>query len=312
MERIIRKDLDGNDIIIDDNTNWENISRDYKLSEDFMREFQDKLDWFTASSCQILSEDLMRELIEKNVYLNWRFISTHNQQLSEDFMREFQDKFNWINVLLTRLLTEDLIKEIFKNKTKPWIRISKYQILSENFIKEFKDKVVWKHISACQSLSESFIEEFKDYVDWKNIANHQYLSKEFREKYELDKYITQTNWLYKDTSFKKNVIIKNGRFECYDDYFIAYEPISIYDYGCYKDGVVERHADHTTKLISFGLCVYSCDVIKTLRIKSFNIVKVRYEDIARLFNRRAYNRRLGIRCNDKNLCFVRCAKIERG
>jgi hypothetical protein len=42
-----------------------------------------------------------------------------------------------------------------------WIYISYFQKLSEDFIREFKDKVSWDHISASQKLSEDFIRKFK-------------------------------------------------------------------------------------------------------------------------------------------------------
>ena len=47
---------------------WEVISNSQKLSEDFIREFQDKVDWGAIS-----------------IYPN----------LSEDFIREFQNKVRW-------------------------------------------------------------------------------------------------------------------------------------------------------------------------------------------------------------------------
>ena len=50
-----------------------------------------------------------------------------------------------------------------------WFIISQNQTLSENFIREFKDKVDWYWISVYQKLSENFIREFKDRVYWKEI-----------------------------------------------------------------------------------------------------------------------------------------------
>ena len=38
--------------------------------------------------------------------------------------------------------------------------------LSEDFIREFKDKVSWHNNSAWQKMSESFIREFQDKVNW--------------------------------------------------------------------------------------------------------------------------------------------------
>ena len=50
-----------------------------------------------------------------------------------------------------------------------WEQISRIQLLSESFIREFSDKVDWFWISSYQILSESFIREFSDKVDWNDI-----------------------------------------------------------------------------------------------------------------------------------------------
>ena len=66
-------------------------------------------------------------------------------------------------------------KETYKNNT-----------FSENFIREFQDKVYWGWISQCQKLSEEFIREFQEKVDWNLISEYQKLSeyfiKEFQDK----------------------------------------------------------------------------------------------------------------------------------
>ena len=47
--------------------------------------------------------------------------------------------------------------------------ISHRQTLSEDFIREFQDKVDLENISSYSTLSEDFIREFQDKVDWKLI-----------------------------------------------------------------------------------------------------------------------------------------------
>ena len=42
-----------------------------------------------------------------------------------------------------------------------WDEISRYQKLSEDFIREFEDYVDWYEIRHNQNLSEDFIKEFK-------------------------------------------------------------------------------------------------------------------------------------------------------
>jgi hypothetical protein len=58
-----------------------------------------------------------------------------------------------------------------------------FQKLSEDFIREFKDRVDWYYISKCQKLSESFIREFQDKVDWDNILVYQKLFEEFKKEF---------------------------------------------------------------------------------------------------------------------------------
>jgi hypothetical protein len=64
-----------------------------------------------------------------------------------------------------------------------WNKISCQEGLSEDFIKEFKDKLDWHYISRCQILSESFIEQFKKKVDWNAISICQKLSHNFIKKF---------------------------------------------------------------------------------------------------------------------------------
>ena len=73
--------------------------------------------------------------------------------------------------------SEDFIRE-FQDKVY-WHWISKYQKLSESFIREFQEKVDWVWISQCQKLSEEFIREFQDKVYWNLISEYQKLSEDF-------------------------------------------------------------------------------------------------------------------------------------
>ena len=61
------------------------------LSEEFIRENQNKIDWDYISCYQKLSEDFIREFQDK---VDWNWISEY-QKLSVKFIREFQNKMNW-------------------------------------------------------------------------------------------------------------------------------------------------------------------------------------------------------------------------
>ena len=74
-------------------------------------------------------------------------------------------------------MTEDEIRLAIKNNQPiNWYYISSRQKLSEEFIREFVDKVNWFYISESQKLSNKFIKKFKDKVNWNYISREQKLS----------------------------------------------------------------------------------------------------------------------------------------
>ena len=81
-----------------------------ELSEDFIREFQDKLNWGNISYCQKLSENFIREFQHK---VDWEYISL-GQKISEDFVREFKYKIHWHNICRNYHLADELSEEFFK------------------------------------------------------------------------------------------------------------------------------------------------------------------------------------------------------
>jgi hypothetical protein len=87
---------------------WNKVSRQPDLTEDFIREFQDHLDWEVISAQNTLSEDFIREMKDK---VDWNEISMR-EDLDEDFIREFQDRVNWCYV--SDSVWEDLSPEFRK------------------------------------------------------------------------------------------------------------------------------------------------------------------------------------------------------
>jgi hypothetical protein len=72
--------------------------------------------------------------------------------------------------------------------SKLWHQISR-MLLSDNFIRTFKQKLDWKWITAHQPLNENFIEEFQSYVDWNEISQSQNLSESFIREFQ-----NKVNW----------------------------------------------------------------------------------------------------------------------
>jgi hypothetical protein len=177
-----------------DRADWGDVFRRQKLSEDFIREFKDKVGWNVIVQKQTLSDDFISDFQE---HLPWDYISCY-QKLSKDSIIKFQNKLDWDYISSRQDLSENFIKE-FQNKVN-WSCISRGQKLSENFIREFKNRVNWKCISGYQTLSEDFIKEFKDRVDWEVIFEKQVLSKKFIDEF---KNYSPTAKLDFDTIFEK-------------------------------------------------------------------------------------------------------------
>jgi hypothetical protein len=91
-------------------------------------------------------------------------------------------KRNWNNISKYQILSEDFIRK-FKNKVN-WEYISQYQKFSKDFIREFQDKVNWSMISTYQKFSEDFIREFQDKVNWRRVSKCQKFSEDFIREFQ--------------------------------------------------------------------------------------------------------------------------------
>ena len=104
--KFLNKELDTNYKSLDD-VDWESISIEQKLSDDFIRKFQDYIDWYWVSIYQKLSEEFILEFQGK---INWFLISRY-QKLSENFIKAFQFKLDWDWVLNYQKLSPEFINE---------------------------------------------------------------------------------------------------------------------------------------------------------------------------------------------------------
>lgn len=137
-------------------------------------------DWFVT---KYLHEDETKICIS-------RLIKT--QKLSESDIQSImimQESSKIIRCIIKyQCMSESLIREMLHIHNDPIIEngselIWYYQVVSEDFIREFKDRVNWYYISMSQILSEDFIREFEDNVVWYNIRKYQILSREFLEEF---------------------------------------------------------------------------------------------------------------------------------
>ena len=249
-------------------------------SENFIREFQYRVNWHDISTYQTLSEDFIREFKDR---VNWHCVSAC-QKLSENFIREFEDSVDWYNISKYQKLSENFIRE-FQDYV-DWANISCYQKLSEDFIRKFKDRVNWHCVSIYQKLSENFIREFQNNVSWYNISKYQKLSEDFIREFNLT--IPDTCWRYKSAAEKEQYIREHTNYEIINGEIIAYKSCRSNGYSKYNfqykyevGKEYESHADYNIdNENSFGLSAWTKEkALKYCKEKLFKVA-IKPEDIA--------------------------------
>ena len=192
----------------------------------YLKNVKNKLDWekyynpeFNWNSREFyfnnnLSEEFIEEFYKK---INWQYLS-YFYSPSENLMNNFLYFWNWTYVLqhvkVSEFLLRNVIDKIIIDKN-CWKVISQHQTLSEDFIREFKDKLDWGEICRNQKLSEDFIKEFKNKITIYEICRYQKLSKEFIE--ELLHNISEYSVSAKSTAILIQAILK---FQKLSDDFI--------------------------------------------------------------------------------------------
>ena len=304
------------------NLNFRLISFFQKLSEDFIERHKYEVNWFLISLNQNLSEEFIKKHFDK---INLNYVC-ENKVFSDDFIEKYYKKID-SNVLCKKQKLSEKFIENHLDDLDIYL-ISKYQKLSESFIDKHKKVLYWREICIFQKLSEDFIERHLDYIWWDEIFKYQKLSDRFIKKYQnkvnfsivsdyqkcsdefkiSDEELFEKNWLYMPTENKKQAVIDTGKYDCYDDYFIAYKAIRKNRYSLFnfqykyeKGGVYESNCDCTQDENSFGLNVgteeFAIQYGYGVSYSRYQLVrcKVRYEDIGRIVH-------------DGNK--VRCFKIE--
>lgn len=189
---------------------WENICVNKKMSENFIRVFQD--------------------------YLNWADISYFTPKFSKEFMAEFKDKINWDSYFESHTVPEEVIRTdlmdiiktkqslinviIFYQKISPELFDEFAQIkkinpnefinyivknnntITEDFFIKYADLVpdlFWQNISKTpRKLSTNFLRTFKDKLNWNEISTNQVLNldqiKEFKDKINFYRLLHSRNW----------------------------------------------------------------------------------------------------------------------
>jgi hypothetical protein len=101
------KELEKN-IKLFDSIDWYNISKNQKLSEEFIDKYSKIVSWRDISCCQYLSEEFMEKHQNK---ISWCYISCC-QKLSEKFITKHIDKIDFEGLMENKYISHKIKEEI--------------------------------------------------------------------------------------------------------------------------------------------------------------------------------------------------------
>ena len=131
---------------------WSFISQIVNLSEDFIHEFQDKVDWYDISE---------------------------SQKLSESFIREFQSKVCWDKIFKFQILSRDFVEEftgltsdkVFMPFTRPSITFTRdIKSLHPTSAQTEKYLKIWGRDEEVKW--NEFLDKCHDHIMFESIADH--------------------------------------------------------------------------------------------------------------------------------------------
>ena len=155
---------------------WHSISRCQKLSEDFIREFQDKVIWQYITIKHNLSEDFLKEFKKK---IDWSSVFRFSIDVSEDLLRECSDVINWNTLSECNKLSEEFIEE-FKDKIN-WIAL-----LCNNQV-TYTDEFIKKYVYQGYIQKTSYDRRYRTQRSFTNYFRYFYMKSYFRHIHYLRK-----------------------------------------------------------------------------------------------------------------------------
>lgn len=96
-------------------------------------------------------------VLKYSKFLNWDLLSQH-YDFSIELLRQYMHRVNWAHLVQRMRFPESLLREAYPNfSPECWSLISKHQVLSESFMRDFSCNLDWDNIALYQNVSGSFI-----------------------------------------------------------------------------------------------------------------------------------------------------------
>jgi hypothetical protein len=176
------------------------------------------------------------------------------QQFSEDTLDTLVDAYgddvDWRAISKYQKLSEDFIREHVNEVD--WNDISKFQKLSNNFINEFNYRVNWKYISAFQNMCLKFATKYRNRIDWFNACFNEHLSEEVLSigKADILPYLPGNNYLFpRDIYSSKNGTLTITALRLFKDK-LNWDSICYHNRKLSEDVIREFHNEVDWTIIS--------------------------------------------------------------
>ena len=103
-----------------------------------------------------------------------------NKMKTEEEYLKLMGKTSLIWVLVSFKIEESVLEKLIEKSSESqfcWGAISEHQVLSEEFIEKYQDRVNWNRISYYQKLSNEFVDKFHYRLDFNVFGNYPYRKK---------------------------------------------------------------------------------------------------------------------------------------
>ena len=180
-EDFLRRHIeDFNNTFFNGDVCWEAITKYQKLSESFMRDYRGRLNWRYLPVYQDMSEKFIKEFLDKfwwgdfpyeklsedfiselSDVVCWQEVSKRKKNMSREFIEKWAHRLDWFNLCYFNKVDSDLLSKYAYRLNFQWDVLCDRQNLSEDFIREWKDKMNFGKLLERHLLSNDFIREMK-------------------------------------------------------------------------------------------------------------------------------------------------------
>lgn len=243
-----RKDINFSSLNSSDIVDWNAISCNPNLTEDYILENLDNLNLTSLAKNGLLPINIFEENLDFFVDKRNKISNTYliRNKFPVDFINKYIDLFYVESLVCYQKLNLELLEKLIEDNKRIFNKVNLARIptrLSASFIRKYLKDYNPYEFSRYQCSSEEVIEELSDMVSWNTISVFKILSDDF-----LNRHINDIDWIalfhegenqhyhYRNVNFDNYVKHCKDAFpEKYNDYLENINQDDDFDYEDYDD-----------------------------------------------------------------------------